>query len=130
MSFRLLLAPLLILGLAVGGEARAQVMPDTVAIEPDAVTVGQIVSFVNALIAVERVRKDYSARIDAAETDAEKQALAEEADEIAIDAVDKVAGITPGEYLGILDAAAESEELTERIKTRFAELRSKQGATQ
>ena len=45
-------------------------------------------------------------------------------------AVDEVAGISPAEYLAIGQAARGSEELTQRITTRFVELREKQKGRQ
>ena len=101
-------------------------MPDVPQIAPEDVTQGQITSFVNAMIALERIRAEYLPQIQAAETDDERQALAAEADEAAKAAVTKTKGITPGEYLAIGRAAQGNQELGEKITTRIAELREKQ----
>ena len=101
-------------------------MPDVPEIAPEDVTQGQITSFVNAMIALERIRAEYLPQIQAAETDDERQALAAEADEAAKAAVTKTKGITPGEYLAIGRAAQGNQELGEKITTRIAELREKQ----
>lgn len=94
------------------------------------VTAGQVVSFVNAMIAIERVRREYLPRIEAAETEDARNALVEEADAAAMAAVDEVAGISPAEYLAIGRAAQDNEDLTQRISTRFVELREKQKGRQ
>lgn len=105
-------------------EAQAEMQAPSIA--PEDVSDGQIVSFVNALIALERVRADYTRRIEAAETADERNALIAEADEVGKEVVNKVVGITPGEYLAIGAAAMESEALSGRIQNRMVELREKQ----
>ncbi|MEQ8291002.1 MAG: DUF4168 domain-containing protein [Roseovarius sp.] len=100
--------------------------PEIPEIAAEDVTQGQIASFVNAMIALERIRAEYLPQIQAAETDDERQALAAEADEAAKAAVTKTKGITPGEYLAIGRAAQGNQELGEKINTRIVELREKQ----
>ncbi|MEQ8896503.1 MAG: DUF4168 domain-containing protein [Roseovarius sp.] len=111
---------------ATTGQATDQAQPDMPEIAAEDVTQGQIASFVNAMIALERIRAEYLPQIQAAETDDERQALASEADDAAKAAVTKTKGITPGEYLAIGRAAQGNQELGEKINTRIAELRQKQ----
>lgn len=90
----------------------AQEMPtDLPEINAEDVSVGQIVSFVNAMIAAERVRKEYLAKIDLAETEEEIDALLAEADQKGIAEVERVPGISPAEYMAIAIAAKDDEDL-------------------
>ena len=107
-------------------QATDAAVPEVPEIAAEDVTQGQIASFVNAMIALERIRAEYLPQIQAAETDDERQALAAEADEAAKAAVTKTKGITPGEYLAIGRAAQGNQELGEKINTRIVELREKQ----
>lgn len=101
----------------------AQEVPtDLPEINAEDVSMGQIVSFVNAMIAAERVRKDYLQKIDAAETEEEINDLLAEADKEGMAAVDNVAGISTAEYMAIALAAKEDEELAARIQKRIATL--------
>ncbi len=126
MSIARIFAVALTAAMAVTGPVMAQETPEIPEIGAEEVTTGQIVSFVNASIAVERVRVEYTARIEEAETDEDRSALVAEADRVAMEAVDEVVGITPGEYIAIGRAAQGSQELTDKINARFAELREKQ----
>ncbi|MEO0751567.1 MAG: DUF4168 domain-containing protein [Pseudomonadota bacterium] len=101
-------------------------LPEIVA---EDVSVGQIVSFVNAMIAAERVRQEYLTKIEAADTEDEIDALVAEADKEGMAAVEQVRGITTAEYMAISLAARESEELTARITQRFELMRQAQGVT-
>lgn len=130
MTCRATLAVLLaVAGVAQAAPAAAQEetygleVPEIVAAD---VTQGQIVSLVNAMIAVEHIRRDFQPRIEAAATEEARQTLIGEADAAAIAAVDKAAGISPGEYLVLIQAARQSEELTARINARLVDLRTKQ----
>ncbi|KZY34405.1 hypothetical protein A3731_19155 [Roseovarius sp. HI0049] len=107
-------------------QATDTMQPDIPEIAAEDVTQGQIASFVNAMIALERIRAEYLPQIQAAETDDERQELAAEADQAAKAAVTRTKGITPGEYLAIGRAAQGNQELGEKINTRIAELRQKQ----
>ena len=112
--------------IAVAAPAQAQEGIDVPDIAAEDVSVGQIVSFVNAMIALERVRAEYQPKLEAAETEDERKALAAEADQVGMQAVDDVVGITPGEYIAIIQASQENEELAGRITARLAELQEKQ----
>jgi hypothetical protein len=109
--------------------AQAQDVGDIPDIKAEDVSVGQVVSFVNAMIAVERVRKDYLTRIEAAESEDEINTLVADADVAAMAEVDRVAGITPGEYIAITRAAQNNEELTARINARIDAMRQSQTMT-
>lgn len=102
-------------------QQQAQTLPEIAA---EDVSRGQVASFVNAMIAVEKVRNQYMPKIEAAETQQERQELASQADTAARAAVDDVAGISPDEYLAIGRAAQNSEDLVKQINERFATLRS------
>ena len=58
---------------ATTGQATDQAQPDMPEIAAEDVTQGQIASFVNAMIALERIRAEYLPQIQAAETDDERQ---------------------------------------------------------
>lgn len=90
------------------------------------VTTGQVVSFVNAMIGVEHIRRQYMPQIEAAETDEARRELIAEADRKAIAAVEATIGITPGEYLAIAEAAKADEGLAQRIDDRLDDLKEKQ----
>jgi len=122
-SFAILLAAA---GLLAAPVASAQENANIPEIAAEDVTQGQVVSFINAMIAVDRVRQEYMPRIEAAETDDERQALAQEADSAARTAVDDTAGITAQEYLAIARAAQADKDLAERINERFVELRQEE----
>ncbi|MEL7255815.1 MAG: DUF4168 domain-containing protein [Pseudomonadota bacterium] len=114
---------LLMLGVPVQAQEVPTDLPD---IKAEDVTVGQVVSFVNAMIAAERVRQEYIAKIEQAETEDEIQALVAEADQRGMAEVERVRGISPAEYMAISLAARESEELTERITRRLEQMKQAQ----
>lgn len=127
MRFRKL-AVIAALSLALSGPGLAQTAPTELPeIKAEDVTVGQVVSFVNAMIAAERVRQEYLVKIEAAETEDEIQTLVAEAEQRGIAEVERVRGITPAEYMAISLAARESEELTARIERRVEQMKQVQG---
>lgn len=109
-------------GMALALPAQAEETAAAPRIAAEDVSTGQIVSFVNAMIALERVRREFQPKLETAETDAERAALSQEADAAAKAAVKKVVGITPEEYLAIGHAAEGNAELAARIEARIAEL--------
>jgi len=130
MNYRTTLAVLLtVAGTALAVPAAAQDELQVPRIAAEDVTTGQVVSFVNAMIAVDRIRREYMPRIEAAETDEARRELIAEADEKAIALVDQTAGITPAEYLAIIEAAKTDEGLAQRIAARLDELREKQAGS-
>lgn len=124
-AFRIL-GVIVALSLTMAAPLAAQAVQDVPEIKPDDVTDGQVVSFVNAMIAVQRVRSEYSTKVEAAENDDDRQAVIAEAGDAAMAAVEEIVGITAVEYVAINLAAQDSEELTERINSRIRELREKQ----
>ncbi len=127
-SFRIL-AVVAMCGLSLGSPAMAQELPEIPDIKAEDVSVGQVVSFVNAMIAAERVRQEYLAKIEVAETDEEISELIAEADTAGMAAVDNVVGISVGEYMAIARAAQGNEELETRISTRLEQMRQSQAWT-
>ncbi|MEL7278926.1 MAG: DUF4168 domain-containing protein [Pseudomonadota bacterium] len=122
------MALIAVVSVALAGPGFSQSTPtDLPEIKAEDVTVGQVVSFVNAMIAAERVRQTYLVKIEAAETEEEIEALVAEADQKGIAEVERVRGITPAEYMAISMAARESEELTARIERRVELMRQAQG---
>ncbi|RXV62660.1 hypothetical protein C6W92_10925 [Roseovarius sp. A46] len=101
--------------------AAQQTPPPQIAAED--VTEAQVVAFVDAILAVEEVRKDYGPRIDAVEDEAQQQALAEEANTAAAAAVDGVENMDLDSYVAIANAAGESDTLNQRIIARITEVR-------
>ncbi|QYX57626.1 DUF4168 domain-containing protein [Roseovarius sp. SCSIO 43702] len=102
--------------------ADAPVVPEQ--IEAADVTETQVSAFVDAVMAVEKVRLDYGPRIQAEEDADKRKALAEEATLAAQDAIENTEGMTTAEYLGIGQAASGDRALNERI---IAELQERQG---
>jgi len=84
-----------------------------------AVTDGMIDSFVTAALNVSEVADTYQPRIDAADDDAERAAMAEEARVAMVSAVEGTEGITVEEYIAISDAARADPELNDRILERL-----------
>ncbi len=122
------LAALTALSIGLASPVLAQEVPsDLPEVKAEDVSVGQIVSFVNAMIAAERVRQEYLVKIDGAETEDEIKALIAEAEQKGIAEVERVRGITPAEYMAISLAARDSEELTARIEQRVAQMKLSQG---
>jgi hypothetical protein len=113
------------IGMSTASVLQAQgVNPEEItAVNPEDVTEGQLVSFVNAFVALERMRAQFVERIEAAETQEEREALVQQADEAAIKVVDDMTGITPDEYISIVKALPESEELRIRVSKRIEEIR-------
>jgi len=101
--------------------AAQQTPPPQIAAED--VTDAQVVAFVDAILAVEEVRKDYGPQIEAAEDEAQQQALAEEANTAAAAAVDGVENMTVDSYVAIANAAGQSEALNQRIIARITQVR-------
>lgn len=123
MTFRTRLASILgATALALATPLAAQQTPPAQVAAED-VTEAQVVAFVDAILAVEEVRKDYGPRIDAVEDEAQQQALAEEANTAAAAAVDGVENMDLDSYVAIANAAGESDALNQRIIARITEVR-------
>jgi hypothetical protein len=74
-------------------------------------------SFVDAAIEVQTLTESYTPRVQAAETDAEQQAIAEEANAEIRGAIEDAEGITIEEYVAIGEAAQADPALAQRITT-------------
>lgn len=101
--------------------AAQQTEPPQIAAED--VTETQIDAFVDAILAVEAVRADYTPQIESAEDEAAQQALVQEANQAAVAAVDDVENMDIDSYIAIANAAGENEALNEKIVARIGEVR-------
>ena len=81
-------------------------------------------AFALAVVGVIEVRDDYSARFEAAETDADREAIAAEANEQMVAVIEAVEGMDLQTYLAIAQAAQSDAELNQRIVTRLEALES------
>lgn len=123
MTFRTRLATILsATALALATPLAAQQTPPP-QIAAEDVTDAQIVAFVDAILAVEEVRKDYGPRIEGADDEAAQQALVQEANDAAVAAVDGVENIDADSYVAIANAAGDDEALNQRIIARITEVR-------
>lgn len=120
-----LFAGLIAFSAGAAAQAQEQKPEDTPAVNPEDVTDGQVVSFVNAYIALEQMRKQFVERIEAAETQEAREALIAEADESGKQLVDQITGISASEYVGIAKAMSESEALRARVAARVQEIQQK-----
>jgi len=102
--------------------AAQQAQPPQIAAEE--VTDAQIEAFVDAILAVENVRSEYTAQIEAAGDEAAQQALVDEANQAAVAAVDEVDNMDINSYIAIANAAGQSETLKEKIVSRIDETRA------
>ena len=101
--------------------AQGEQQPAQIAAED--VTDAQVEAFVDAILAVEQVRNEYGAPIQAAEDEAAQQKLVEEANEAAFKAVGAVENMDIETYVAIATAAGESEDLNKRVIARISEIR-------
>ncbi|SDI30153.1 DUF4168 domain-containing protein [Lutimaribacter saemankumensis] len=104
------------LGLATPVVAQQTQVPNIAA---DDVTDAQVDAFVKAAIAVEEVRGIYDPQIEAAQDDASRKELMDQANTEAMQAVVDVQGVTPAEYLAIGRAARGDETLNSRIMVEY-----------
>jgi len=86
-----------------------------------AVSDAKLDSFVVAALNVSEIAEDYQGRMQQAEDDAARQALATEAREAMIAAVEETDGITVEEYVSISDAARSDQALNQRVMDKLAE---------
>lgn len=107
------------LGAPLMAQDDTMVEPSNIAAED--VTDAQVDAFVEALVAIEDVRKEYTPKLQAAEDDEARAALAEEANQAALAAVGGVDGISAADYLGIGKAASGNKELNDRILAELEE---------
>ncbi len=89
------------------------------------VTDGQVDAFVKAALAVEEVRGEYLPQIQGAENQQEREALMDQANNEAMQAIDDIEGVTPSEYLAIARAAQADEALAGRINVELRAMRTR-----
>jgi len=87
------------------------------------VTDGQVEAFVDAILAVEQVREEYTPLIEAAEDETAQKELVEEANEAAFTAVDGVENMDVDSYVAIANAAGQNDALNQRIIAQISEQR-------
>jgi len=100
-----------------------QGLPQPAAIAAEDVTDTQVEAFVDAILAVEQVREEYTPLIKAAEDEAAQKELVEEANEAAFTAVGEVENMDVDSYVAIANAAGESDTLNQRIIALISEQR-------
>ncbi len=117
-SFRFPAAAIAALGLVFGAAAVTPASAD----QPAGVQLAQasyseekLQSFASAAVQIQQIREDYTAQIQQAESEDERQQLAEEANNEMVGAVESAPGISVEEYNEIIEASAEDQELTQRI---------------
>lgn len=128
MTFKSLFAIPLLAAALIAAPAVATTQEEPLVIAAEDVTDAQIEAFVRAAIALEAIRKEYTTKIANAETEEAAEALKAEADQVAIQLVDKARGISAEEYLAISKAAQESADLTARIGAQVEVMREKKAA--
>jgi hypothetical protein len=119
----LLSATALALATPLAAQETEQSLPQPAEIAAEDVTDGQVEAFVDAILAVEEVRDEYTPLIEAAGDEAAQKELVEEANEAAFSAVGEVENMDVDSYVAIANAAGESEALNQRIIARISELR-------
>lgn len=128
MTFRTKLATLLsasalVLATPLVAQEAAQGLPQPAEIAAEDVTDTQVEAFVDAILAVEQVREEYTPLIEAAEDETSQKELVEEANEAAFTAVDGVENMDVDSYVAIANAAGESDALNQRIIAQISEQR-------
>lgn len=118
-NFRLPAAILAAMGLTLGAGALAPVAADEPAglqlAQGQSFSDEQLQSFAMAAAEVQQIRSDYVAQIQQAESDEQRQELAEAANAEMVGAVENTPGITIDDYNAIIEATADDPELSERI---------------
>lgn len=79
------------------------------------VTDAKVSAFVEALVAVDSVRKDYAPRIEAEGSEDARQELVNEANTAIVEAVDATEGMSVDEYTKILELAQADQDLNQKI---------------
>ncbi|MEM7496435.1 MAG: DUF4168 domain-containing protein [Pseudomonadota bacterium] len=87
----------------------------------------KIESFAAAAKSVEQIVTEYKPKIDAAETDEERRAIADEANGEMRSAVEETDGITIPEYTEIARAAQRDEVLMQKISERMRQAQPGEG---
>lgn len=115
--FRLPAAILTALGIALGAGVPA-VAGQTAGVQlaqSQSFSDDQLQSFAMAALEIQEIRTDYVAQIQEAESEEQRQQLAEEANTEMVGAVEAAPGISVEEYNAIIEASADDPELSQRI---------------
>lgn len=91
------------------------------------VTEAQVSAFVDALVAIERVRVTYMPQIEAATDDEARSTLIDEANSAVVTAIDDVENMSVPDYMAIDKVAQQDEELNGRIMAQIEELQNAAG---
>ncbi|WP_273248376.1 DUF4168 domain-containing protein [Sediminimonas qiaohouensis] len=83
--------------------------------EASDVTDAKVSAFVDALVAVDAVRKDFAPKIEAEQDEEAKQELVNEANAAIVEAVDTTEGMTVDEYTSIVELAQADQALNQKI---------------
>jgi len=110
--------------LAIAAPVVAQQSIEPSDITADEVTDTQVTAFVEALIDLEKLRIEYTPRMQNAETQEDREALAKEADAAALDLIAGIDNITAADYLAIGQAAQKDQALNKRINERIAQVQT------
>lgn len=78
-------------------------------------------SFAVAFLEVDQINKEYTPRLQAAQTPEEQQQLQEEASQQMVSAVENSEGITVQEYTSIMQAAQADPELAQKLTNYIGE---------
>ncbi len=87
------------------------------------VTDAKVSAFVEALVAVDTVRKDYAPKIEAEQSEEAKQELVNEANAAIVEAVDTTEGMTVDEYTSIVELAQADQALNQKIMDEIKTLK-------
>ncbi|WP_157084388.1 DUF4168 domain-containing protein [Sediminimonas qiaohouensis] len=91
--------------------------------EASDVTDAKVSAFVEALVAVDAVRKDFAPKIEAEQDEEAKQELVNEANAAIVDAVDTTEGMTVDEYTSIVELAQADQALNQKIMDEIKTLK-------
>lgn len=125
MSFRsILTAALAALTLAMSGPLAAQEAVIPTNIVADQVTDDQVEAFVIAMVAIERIRAQFTPKIQAEKNAEDRRAIINEADVAAMKAVENTGDLSAEDYLGIGHAAQQNKALKDRILARIEDMKA------
>ena len=96
-------------------------VPEAAAPAPAPVEDGKLKSFAVAFLGVTKVSQTYKPRIEAAQSDADRQTLQKEAGQEMMEAVNEAGGINIDEYNQIIQAAQTDPALAQKINTHITE---------
>lgn len=104
-------------------------VPQTESAAPAAaVDDGKLKSFAVAFLGVTKVSQTYKPKIEAAQSDADRQTLQKEAGQEMVEAVNEAGGINLEEYNQIIEAAQTDPALAQKINTHITQAAGQQTA--